>query len=85
MTKEDFLATEIVKSTMTYSRKRQNSKANEMLQTVYNMIGEWDQGKIHRWIGYAQCLLVADGSVTLDTLKQEIKDINNLVKEMYDN
>ena len=48
---------------------RENSKAWEMLMTVYNNASEWDTGKSHRWIGYAQCLLVAEGAVTLEEMR----------------
>ena len=57
---------------------REFSKASEMLQIVYNNADTWDIGKSHRWIGYAQCLLVAEGAITLE-------DMRDITREFYKN
>ena len=59
----------------TKSIARENSKAWEMMQTATNMAGEWDAGKMNRWIGYAQCLLVAEGGTTIDELRNDVGKI----------
>ncbi len=61
----------------TKSLCRENSKAEEMMQTVYNNAYEWDVGKSNRWIGYAQCLLVAEGATTIDELREAVRKIIN--------
>ena len=61
----------------TLSLTRENSKAWEMMITARNNQDEWADAKINRWIGYAQCLLVAEGATTIDGLKQ---DVGELVK-----
>ena len=53
---------------------RENSKAWEMLMSVYNNADTWNTGKAHRWIGYAQCLLVAEGAVTLEKIRDITRD-----------
>lgn len=53
--------------------KRENSKAAEMLVTVMNNIETWDLPKLNRWIGYAQCLLVAEGATSIDELRDDIR------------
>ena len=52
-----------------------NSKAWEMLQTVENNVDDWSVGKSNRWIGYAQCILVAEGRATIHTLREDIRQI----------
>jgi hypothetical protein len=54
---------------------RKGSKAEEMMQNVLNNVDEWDIGKSNRWIGYAQCLLVAEGKITIDELRDNIRKI----------
>ena len=58
----------IIKESMLIS-KRENSKANEMLLTCYNYSDDWEISKLNRWIGYAQCLLVAEGATSIEKLK----------------
>ena len=65
----------ILEYTRELASKRMNSKAYEMLTTVYNNYHTWDTAKQNRWIGYAQCLLVAEGAITLDELRTEIEGI----------
>jgi hypothetical protein len=59
----------------TLSKTRKNSKAWEMMVTTRNNINEWSNSKIGRWVGYAQCLLVAEGVTTIDTLREDIRTI----------
>ena len=59
----------------TSSKTRDNSKAWEMMITARNRIGEWNDAKINRWIGYAQCLLVAEGATTIDQLADDVREI----------
>jgi hypothetical protein len=61
----------------TLSKARERSKAWEMLIVARNNLGHWDDSKIGRWIGYAQCLLVAEGATTIDELRDEIRRIVN--------
>lgn len=48
---------------------RKDSKAAEMLLNIENNIADWSCGKVNRWLGYAQCLLVAEGATTIDELR----------------
>ena len=59
-------------------KSRPNSKSREMFQTVMNGEYEWNESKANRWIGYAQCLLVAEGVVTIDRLRRVV---NSCIKE----
>ena len=68
--KEDTV--EIVMYMLTVSR-REHSKANEMLNTVFQNMSTWSISKLNRWIGYAQCLLVAEGATTIDKLREETR------------
>ena len=83
--KEKYITENIIKELFWLCGNRTNGKPYEMVMNIDNNKNEWDQGKVHRWIGYAQCLLVAEGAVTLDNLKLSIKRINNTAKELYDN
>jgi hypothetical protein len=59
----------------TYELSRRNSKAWEMMVTANRHFDEWSNSRISRWIGYAQCLLVAEGAITLDKLKDDAREI----------
>jgi len=54
---------------------RHCSKANELLITLYNNKSIWDIAKMNRWIGYAHCLLVAEGSTTIKRLREDIREL----------
>ena len=66
--------TELFADTLKHLTNRENSKAYEMLTTVANNANTWDTGKAHRWIGYAQCLLIAEGAITLETMRNITRD-----------
>ena len=66
----------IIEYSMTISGWRQCSKAHEMLTTCHNYSDEWSISKLNRWIGYAHCLLVAQGTITIDELREKIRRIN---------
>jgi len=53
------------------------SKQSKMAIEIMQNIKEWDEGKINRWIGYAQCLQVACGEQTLEELKYSTRIILN--------
>ncbi len=55
---------------------REDSKEREMLETVLANIKNWDIAKQNRWIGYAQCLMVATGTITLEELKNTTRSIS---------
>ncbi len=69
------LTSKIIIMSMNISN-RKDSKANELLQNCWNNIEYWDIGKLNRWIGYAHCLLVAEGATTIDKLRDEIRNIH---------
>ena len=72
--KEKIETAAILEYTMSISN-RKDGKANEMLQTVKNLENVWSVGKMNRWIGYAQCLLVAEGATTIDKLREDIREL----------
>jgi len=53
------------------------SKQAQMAIEIMQNIEEWDEGKINRWIGYAQCLQVACGEQTLEETKDATRIILN--------
>ena len=57
--------------------KRSDSKATEMLKATSNNLTTWSISKLNRWIGYAQCLLVAEGATTIDKLRKAIREIHD--------
>lgn len=63
---------------------REGSKAYEMLRAVEQHLKDetWNVGKLNRWIGYAQCLLVAEGSVQLDELIRKGRLLEEAAKEI---
>jgi len=79
--KDNFIIKETVKMMLLYARK--NSKPWEMLVAVDNNRGDedWDTGKLNRWIGYAQCLLVAEGAITLDETMRIGREIAQAANE----
>ena len=64
---------------LTLKLSRPGSKAEEMMQKANDKIGYWDESKIHRWIGYAQCLLVAEGATTIEKLADSIREADKPV------
>ena len=74
MNTEKMITKEFLKY-MSCISNRKDSKANEMIQTALNNIDEWSIAKTNRWIGYAQCLLVAEGVTTIDKLREETRGI----------
>ena len=54
---------------------RENSKANEMLLICLNNSDDWEISKLNRWIGYAHCLLVAEGATSIEALQEMVKEI----------
>lgn len=55
----------------------EGSKASDMFIEVLENVKDWDIGKSNRWLGYAQCLLVAEGATTIDELRVAIRKIIN--------
>ncbi len=55
----------------------EGSKQFQMAVEIRDNIQEWNEGKINRWIGYAQCLQVACGEQTLEELKDATRIILN--------
>ena len=49
-----------------FYRHASSDKARSMLETVSQEAENWSVGKLNRWIGYAQCLLVAVNDLELD-------------------
>ena len=64
---------------------RRGSKAWEMIVAVENGLSDetWDLGKMHRWIGYAQCLMVAEGSETLDGIMIKTRRVIDAADEKF--
>ncbi len=62
------------------------SKADRMITQVIENIDDWPIGKMNRWVGYAQCLLVAEGRTTIDELRDGIRKIlaESETKENYE-
>ncbi len=60
------------------------SKADRMMTSVISQYQDWPISKSNRWIGYAQCLLVAEGKTTIDELRDRTKEILENVKENYE-
>ena len=54
---------------------RVGSKEREMLEKVEANINEWDIAKKNRWIGYAQCLMISTGTISLEELKSVVRNI----------
>ena len=81
--KDKFIAEEIIKDLKFHVRE--NSKSWEMLVTASNHVftGDWSAGKINRWIGYAQCLIVAEGGLTLDEVKRKTRMVEKAAEEMF--
>jgi hypothetical protein len=65
---------------------RKNSKSWEMLMAASNHVHsrDWPARKINRWIGYAQCLIVAEGAMSLDEIIRKTRIIENTAKEMFE-
>ncbi len=57
------------------------SKADHMISQVIENYLDWPIGKSNRWIGYAQCLLVAEGKTTIDELRDETREILKNIKD----
>ena len=73
----------IIQETKILARK--NSKAFEILQNCENNLDDWSISKLNRWIGYSQCLLVAEGAITIDDLRILIKGIENDARNSRNN
>jgi len=80
--RDKFIIEETVKMMLLYARE--NSKPWEMLMAVNNNVkgSDWDVGKLNRWIGYAQCLLVAGGAITLDETIRIGREIAKAAEEI---
>ncbi len=78
--KDIFIIDEITKDLLCIARE--GSKAAEMLRTVSNNMKEWSVGKSNRWIGYSQCLLVAEGAITLDECMHKTRLITKAACEL---
>ncbi len=48
-----------------------------MAQNALNNAKEWGIAKTNRWIGYAQCLMVATGTKTLEEIMEDTGHIVN--------
>ena len=81
--KDKFIVEELVKTLLPHTRK--NSKSWEMLITVDNhaFTKDWPARKLNRWIGYAQCLIVAEGGLTLDEVIEKTRAIEKIAQEKY--
>ncbi len=79
--KDKFIIEEVAKDLLVHTRH--GSKAWEMLTTVLNTAGDdWSNGKSNRWIGYAQCLLVAEGAITLDECMRQTRAVVSAADEI---
>ena len=54
-----------------------DSKAYSMLNKAWQNIYVWNISKLNRWIGYAQCLMVAEGTLTLEEIMSITREIVN--------
>ncbi len=57
-----------------------------MLKAVENhaRARDWPARKLNRWIGYAQCLIVAEGVLTLDEVIRKTRLVENAAEEMFE-
>jgi hypothetical protein len=81
---DKFVIEEIVKEMIRHTRE--GSKSWEMLKTVDNHAHtmDWPVRKLSRWIGYAQCLIIAEGAMSLDDMIKKTRIIENAAKEMFE-
>ena len=80
--KDKFITGQIAED-MTFTA-RKNSKAWEMFKAVADNVDSWPTGKLNRWIGYGQCLLVAEGEITLDECIRKTREITNAADDKFD-
>ncbi len=60
---------------LTESLATVGSKADKMMTSVISQYRDWSVSKSNRWIGYAQCLLVAEGRTTIKELRDKTREI----------
>jgi hypothetical protein len=58
-----------------YARANEDSHAKDMAKAILDHILDWEYTKLHRWIGYAQCLLVTDGVMSLEEIIEQTRKV----------
>jgi len=82
-TKEEYILEETIKDLIT--RTREGCKAWELLKAAENNIVSkgWSIPKIGMVVGYAQCLMVAGGTITLDEVYRIIRMVEDSLDDVY--
>ncbi len=60
---------------LTESLATVGSKADKMMNEVITSYRDWPISKSNRWVGYAQCLLVAEGRTTIEDLRDKTREL----------
>jgi hypothetical protein len=80
---DKFVVDELVKLLILHVRE--NSKSWEMLKIVDNHSHsrDWPARKLNRWIGYAQCLIIAEGGLSLEDVIRKTREVESAAREIF--